>query len=49
MALNTTEKGESHSFWRSACLNELAEEYEDLKSQVVTSSWGGLRRARRYA
>jgi len=26
-----------------------AEEYENLKSQIVTSSWGGLRRARPYA
>jgi hypothetical protein len=26
-----------------------AVEYENLKSQIVTSSWGGLRRARPYA
>ena len=25
------------------------EEYENLKSQIVTSSWGGARRARPYA
>jgi hypothetical protein len=25
------------------------EEFENLKSQIVTSSWGGLRRARPYA
>jgi ORF6N domain len=26
-----------------------AEEFHDLKSQIVTSSWGGIRRARPYA
>ena len=26
-----------------------AEEFENLKSQIVTSSWGGMRRARPYA
>ena len=26
-----------------------AEEFENLKSQIVTSSWGGLRRAAPYA
>jgi len=26
-----------------------AEEFQNLKSQIVTSSWGGIRRARPYA
>ncbi len=48
-ALNQAVKRNSERFPDDFMFQLTAEEFENLKSQIVTSSWGGPRRARPYA
>ena len=48
-ALNQAVKRHAARFPRDFVFQLSSKEFDDLKSQIVTSSWGGLRRARPYA
>ena len=48
-ALNQAVKRNTERFPNDFMFQLTAEEFEILKSQIVTSSWGGARRARPYA
>jgi ORF6N domain len=48
-ALNQAVKRNSKRFPADFMFQLTNEEFEHLKSQIVTSSWGGLRRALSYA
>jgi len=48
-ALNQAVKRHASRFPRDFVFQLSSKEFDNLKSQIVTSSWGGLRRARPYA